>query len=443
MTTESNGLIARIVRSATKVEPNEIRATALSFAFLFMLMLAYNILKPVRDAMASDWSDPEVATLWTINFFISALAVSIYGLAVARLKFKYLVPGVYGFFAFSFLAFYFGSATVEDAVYIEKSFYVWISVFSLFHISVFWSLMSDVFSKAQAPRLFAFIASGASIGTLAGSSVPLFLANVIGTQSLMLIAAAVLVGIIPALGYLQKLKVTELGNENVQVDLNEQQSIGGNPFAGFTLLFKNPYLLGIAVFILFYTAVGSFVYFELKNILEVFTRDERTTIWAGINTSINVIAIATAWFATGRITTKLGLAKTLALIPVLVAIGLLVVAVNPIMAAIIAAQIILKGGNYSVTRPGREMLYTVVDRETRFKAKPVIDIVVYRGGDTVTGWAFAGLTAGLGLGLGVVAAIGAGIALLWAITGVYLGRKYEESSDTKNTGAVAATGETT
>ena len=443
MTAESNGLIARIVRSATKVEPNEIRATVLSFAFLFMLMLAYNILKPVRDAMASDWSDPEVATLWTINFFISALAVSIYGLAVARLKFKYLVPGVYGFFAFSFLAFYFGSATVEDAVYIEKSFYVWISVFSLFHISVFWSLMSDVFSKAQAPRLFAFIASGASIGTLAGSSVPLFLANVIGTQSLMLIAAAVLVGIIPALGYLQKLKVTELGNENVQVDLNEQQSIGGNPFAGFTLLFKNPYLLGIAVFILFYTAVGSFVYFELKNILEVFTRDERTTIWAGINTSINVIAIATAWFATGRITTKLGLAKTLALIPVLVAVGLLVVAVNPIMAAIIAAQIILKGGNYSVTRPGREMLYTVVDRETRFKAKPVIDIVVYRGGDTVTGWAFAGLTAGLGLGLGAVAAIGAGIALLWAITGVYLGRKYEKGFDSKSTGAAEEIGETT
>lgn len=288
--------------------------------------------------------------------------------------------------------------------------------------------MSDVFSKAQAPRLFAFIASGASIGTLAGSSIPLLLANTVGTQNLMLIAAAVLVAIIPALGYLQKLKTTELGNDNVQVDLNAQQSIGGNPFAGFTLLFRNPYLLGIAIFILLYTAVGSFVYFELKNILEVFSRDERTTIWAGINTSINIIAIATAWFATGRITTKLGLGKTLALIPVLVAVGLLIVAVNPVMAAIIAAQIVLKGGNYSVTRPGREMLFTVVDRETRFKAKPVIDIVVYRGGDVVTGWAFAGLTAGLGLGLGVVAAIGAGIALIWAATGLYIGRKFENNA---------------
>ena len=292
--------------------------------------------------------------------------------------------------------------------------------------------MSDVFSRAQAPRIFAFIASGASLGTLAGSSVPLFLATIIGTQNLMLIAAAILVAIIPALGLLQRLKVSELGNENVHVDLNEHQSIGGNPFAGFSLFMKNPYLLGIGLFILLYTSVGSFVYFELKNVLEVFTRDERTAIWAGINTSINVIAIATAWFATGRITTRLGLAKTLALVPVLVGIGLLIVAVNPVIATIIAAQIILKGGNYSITRPGREMLYTVVDRETRFKAKPVIDIVVYRGGDTITGWAFAGLTAGLGGGRGAVAAIGAGIALLWAFIGLYLGRTFKKRNASAN-----------
>jgi len=441
--TNGNGPTARIIAAVTKVAPNEIRATAVSFAFLFMLMMAYNILKPVRDAMASDWSDPEVATLWTINFFISIVAVSVYGFAVARIRFKYIVPGVYAFFAASFLAFYLGSAAIEDAVYIDKSFYVWISVFSLFHISVFWSLMSDVFSKDQAPRIFAFIASGAMIGTLAGSTIPLFLATIIGTQNLMLIAAAVLLGIIPALGYLHRLKITELGNENLNVDLNEQQSIGGNPLAGFTLFLKNPYLLGIGGFILLYTAVGSFVYFELKNILEVFTRDERTAIWAGINASINVIAIATAWFASGRITVALGLGKALALVPVLVAIGLLIVAVNPVIAAIIAAQIVLKGGNYSITRPGREMLYTVVDRETRFKAKPVIDIVVYRGGDTVAGWAFAGLTAGLGLGLGVVAAIGAGIALIWAAVGLYLGWTFNKSHDSPAANTVPEAGTST
>lgn len=432
MSNEDRGPVGRIAGALMKVEPHEIRATLLSFVFLFMLMLSYNILKPVRDAMASDWSDPEVATLWTINFFFSAVAVSIYGLAISKFKFRHLVPGVYGFFAASFLAFYLGTASIEDAVLIRKSFYVWVSVFSLFHISVFWSLMSDVFTKVQAPRLFAFIASGASIGTITGTAVPLFLAEKLGTSNLMLIAAAVLVATIPVLGYVQRLKVTELGNENQQVDLNERGAIGGNPFAGFSLFLTNPYLLGISVFILLYTSVGSFVYFELKNLLADYSSADRESIWAGINGAINISAIVIAWFAAGRITTKLGLAKTLALVPVVVAFGLLIVAVNPIIAAIIAAQIVLKGGNYSITRPGREVLFTVVDRETRFKAKPVIDIVVYRGGDTLSGWAFAGLTTGLGLGLGVVAAVGAGIALLWAAVGVYLGRRFTKTGDAAN-----------
>lgn len=431
-----DGPIVRIVKALTKVEPNEIRATVLSFTFLFLQMMAYNILKPVRDAMASDWSDPEIATLWTINFFISIVAVSLYGFAVARVRFIYLVPAVYGFFAASFVLFYFGDTAIADAEIIRKSFYVWVSVFALFHISVFWSLMSDVFSKAQAPRIFAFIASGASFGTLAGSTVPLFLAGKLGTSNLLLIAAVVLVCLIPALGYLHRLKGMELGNENVHVDLTQEQTIGGNPFAGFSLFLKTPFLVGIAVFILLYTSVGSFVVLELINVLEAFTEIERTRIWAGINTSINLIAIATAWFASGRITTTLGLGKTLALVPVIVAIGLLIVAVNPVAAAIIAAQVILKSGNYSITRPGREMLYTIVDRETRFKAKPVIDIVVYRGGDAMTAWAFAGLTTGLGLGLGLVAAIGGGIALIWAAIGIYLGRKFERAGDLPETGTV-------
>lgn len=421
------GPIQTMIKAATKIEPHELRATLLSFCFLFSLMLAYNILKPVRDAMASDWSDAEVATLWTINFFFSVVAVSAYGFAVARVKFRYLVSSVYAFFGASFVAFYFASSFAERGLYIDKSFYVWISVFSLFHVSVFWSLMSDVFSKSQAPRLFAFIASGASIGTLAGAFVALMLAKVIGTLNLMLIAAVLLAAIIPMVGFIQRLKVTELGNETVDVSVSRGQQIGGNPFAGFLLLLKDPYLLGIAFFILLYTAVGSFVYFELKNLLADFDRDMRTTIWAGINSSINVIAIITAMFATSRITTRLGLARTLAMIPLLVALGLLAVAVNPAVLAIIAAQILLKGGDYAITRPGREMLYTVVDRETRFKAKPVIDIVVYRGGDTLTGWAFAGLTGGLGLGLGMVAAIGAGIAVVWGFIGHYLGGHYQRT----------------
>ena len=415
---------------ATRIESNEVAATLLSFLFIFSLMLAYNIMKPVRDAMAPDWSDAETAWLWTYNFFFSIAAVSLYGFAVSRLRLKVLIPGVYAFFAVSFVLFYVGASAVDDTRFIDKSFFLWISVFSLFHVSVFWSLMSDLYTKDQAPRLFAFIASGASIGTIAGSSATLVLAGIVGTLNLMLIAAVILVAIVPVVGILYRLKSTRMHTASELTD--SEAIVSGNPFAGFRDFVRNPYLLGIALFIFLYTSMGSFAWFEIKNLMEPFTRDERTQMWAAINLTINLLAIGTAMFATGRIATRFGLATTLALVPIAVAIGFLVVAVNPVLAVITVTWVVLKAGNYSITRPGREMLYTLVSREERFKAKPVIDIVVYRGGDTIAGWSFTGLTMGLGLGMGGVAIVGALIAVAWAAVGVYLGRKYEHGLEANN-----------
>jgi AAA family ATP:ADP antiporter len=415
---------------ATKIESNEVAATLLSFLFIFSLMLAYNIMKPVRDAMAPDWSDVETAWLWTYNFFFSIAAVSLYGFAVSRLRLKILIPGVYAFFAVSFVLFYVGASAVDDTRLIDKSFFLWISVFSLFHVSVFWSLMSDLYTKHQAPRLFAFIASGASIGTIAGSSATLVLAELVGTLNLMLIAAVILVAIVPIVGILYRLKATRMHTAS---DLtNSEAIVSGNPFAGFRDFVRNPYLLGIALFIFLYTSIGSFAWFEIKNLMEPFTRDERTQMWAAINLTINLLAIGTAVLATGRIATRFGLATTLALVPIAVTVGFLVVAVNPVLAVIIMTWVVLKAGNYSITRPGREMLYTLVSREERFKAKPVIDIVVYRGGDTLAGWSFTGLTMGLGLGMGAVAVVGALIAVAWAAVGIYLGRNYKQKSESIN-----------
>lgn len=424
----SGGSIRRFVRGATKIEPHELAVTLLSFAFLFALMFAYNILKPVRDAMAPDWSDVDVAVLWTINFVFSAIAVSAYGLAVSRIPLRYVVPGVYGFFAASFALFYVGARAFEGVNYIEMAFFVWISLFSLFHVSVFWSLMSDIFSRQQAPRLFAFIASGASIGTIAGSAATVVLVKLVGWQNLMLAAASILVLIVPIVGMLRNLQERNAQSSDIrQPDHND--TVSGNPLAGFSEFVKNPFLLGIAAFIFLYTTVSSFAWFEIKNLLEPFGRDERTQIWATINLTVSSIAIVTAMFATSRIATRFGLARTLALVPFLVAMGLLLVAANPLLFAVLGIWVVLKSGNYAITRPAREMLYTIVDREARFKAKPVIDIVVYRGGDTLAGWVFAGLTAGLSLGLGAVAAIGAVIAFAWAVVGLYLGRSYDRVSE--------------
>lgn len=414
-------MLSDLLRKAVKLEANEVRATLVSFGFVFVLMAAYYILRPVRDAMASDWTDAEVSWLWTLNFFISAIAVSLYGGAVTTVKFRNLVTSVYAFFALSFFLFYAGTQLVSDRLLIDKAFYVWISVFSLFHVSVFWSFMADLFTKAQSLRLFGFIGAGASTGALVGPSIPTLFAGVMGTDNLMLVATVMLLGTIPIIALLQRLKASDLHNEGQQLATGDLEYIGGNPLAGFTEFVKSPYLIAIGVFILLYTSISSFIYFELKNLLADFTRDERTRIWAGMDLAVNILTISTAVLVTGRLASRFGVGVTLASVPFLICGGMLLVSAAPMVAVVVGLQIVRRAGNYAVTRPGREMLFTAVDRETRFKAKPVIDIVVYRGGDTLNAWAFTGLTQGLGLGLGAVALVGAVIAALWGTVGLYLG----------------------
>ncbi len=424
MTTDYKGnAIQRFMNSASKIKPNELGATLLSALFVFILMTAYFMLRPARDAMASDWTDAEVSLLWTINFFISLAAVAIYGFAASNVRFRWLVPGVYVFFAASFLGFYAGSTWMPDPTFVDKSFYVWLSVFSLFHVSVFWSFMSDLYNREQAPRLFGFIAMGSSIGAIAGPLIAGATSDMISARDLMLVSAAMLFVPIPIILSLEKLKASALGNADLHVDL-DRQSLGKNPFEGFRLFFKSPFLLGIAAFILLYVAIGSFVYFEQKNLLEPFERAERREILAWVDLAVNTLAIVTAMFVTSRLATRLGMPLTLALVPILVCIGMAVLAVSPVLAMVLGLQVMRRAGNYAITRPGREMLFTVVSREARFKAKPVIDIVFYRGGDMIWAWAFTALTS-IGLGLGAVAGVGAVIAAAWATVGLYLGRSFE------------------
>ena len=417
----------RFLKSASMVKEQEVRAVIFSFLFVVLLMSAYYILRPVRDSMASDWTDAEVSWLWTMNFFISTAIVALYGIMVSKFRFRLLVPAMYGIFAASFIIFYILGSISEDRTLIDKTFYVWVSVFSLFNISIFWSFMSELFSKEQSGRLFGIIAVGASVGGLIGPSITAFFSVSLGTDKLMLIASMMLLIPIPIIFHLQSLKVKDLNNEKLDSAIINQ-SIGGNPFAGFKMFFSNPYLLSIGLFIFLYTGISSFVYFELKNLLSDFSRPERSVIWAQMDLAVNILAISTGLFATGRIVTKFGMPATIAMVPVMICIGLLVLAISPLLGVVVMLQIIRRSGNYAVTRPAREMLFTLVDQETRFKAKPVIDIVAYRGGDMLMAWLFTGLTQGLGLGLAAVAGVGAGIAALWSLVGIYLGRWFERDS---------------
>ena len=423
----NRGGLGNIFSAATKIEQNERKAALLSFAFVFVLMTSYFILRPVRNAMASDWTDAELSQLWTATFVFSLIAVSIYGGIIPRVKFRWLVPGVYVFFALTFLAFFVGATAGERPRYINEAFYVWVSVFSLFHVSVFWSFMSDIYSRDQAPRLFAFIAAGSSIGAIAGPAITALFADTLGTYNLMLLSALLLLIPIPLIGILNRLKVTELGNAEVQADLSKQVEIGKNPFAGFSLFFTNSTLFGIGLFIFLYVSMGTFVYFGLKNLMDTYDESTREQIWALIDLTVNSLAVLTALFVTSRLTTRFGMSRTLALVPSILVIGFLVIAIAPVLAVVAGLEIVRRAGNYAITRPGREMLFTIVNREMRFKAKPVIDIVVYRGGDMIWAWLFTFLTTVIGLGMVGVALVGAGIALAWTFVGAALGRTYDRS----------------
>ena len=423
---ENNNPIANFLNTVSMIKQREVKAVIFSFLFVVVLMTAYYILRPVRDAMASDWTDAEVSWLWTLNFFISTGIVALYGMAVSKFRFRLLVPTMYSIFAGSFVMFYLLGSISDDRTLIDKAFYVWVSVFSLFNISVFWSFMSELFSKEQSGRLFGIIAVGASVGGLIGPSITAFFSVSIGTDNLMLIASMMLLIPIPIIFYLQS-KATDLNNEKLDLTPTSHP-IGGNPIAGFKMLFSNPYLMSIALFIFLYTGISSFIYFELKNLLSDLSRPERSAIWAQMDLAVNILSISIGLFATGRIVGKFGMPVTIAMVPVMVCVGLLILAISPLLGVVMILQIIRRAGNYGMTRPAREMLFTLVDRETRFKAKPVIDIVAYRGSDMLMAWLFTGLTQGLGLGLAAVAGVGAGIAALWSLVGIYLGRWFERDN---------------
>jgi AAA family ATP:ADP antiporter len=230
---------------------------------------------------------------------------------------------------------------------------------------------------------------------------------------------------------LDRLRETALGNADTQSRMIGQDKLTVNPFSGFTRFFSNPYLLWIGLFILLYVMMNTFLYYEIRKAVGDLSREQRAEVWASIDLAVNLLAAVTALFATGRLTTRFGMPTTLGIVPVIMAIGWATVTLNPTMLTIIIVQVIRRAGNYAITRPGREMLFTLVDDETRFKSKPVIDTVVYRGGDVATAWFYTTIVKVFGLGMAGVAGVGAVFALIWAAVGITLGRRFERKAKTE------------
>ncbi len=417
-------MIRKAIDRITLVKPDEQRATIAAFVTVFLLMACYFVLRPVRDAMASDWSDSEVSLLWNLQFILSTGLVALYGLAVSKLPLRLVAPAVYALYSLTFFAFYLAAPRVADPTLIEKAFYLWVTTFSLLNLSVFWSFMAQVFDREQGERLFAIIAAGASAGAILGPTIPTLFATSFGLDRLMLLASVGLLAVIPLVFYIDR--VCPGGGASDRGRAGHSQLIGGRWWAGFADVIRDPTLRWIGCFLLLYVFIGSFVYFEQKNLLAAYTRPQRAAILGGIDWVVNTLTFVCAFVLTGRILRRFGMAATLALAPFAVAVALLALAVAPVVLVLLGLQVIRRVGNYAVTRPAREVLFTQVSAEQRFKAKSVIDVVVYRGGDAVSGTLFALLTDGLGIALAAVSFFGAAIAAGWGAVGIRIGRRFDD-----------------
>lgn len=424
------------LQRALGARPGELGALVWAFLYFFFLLAGYYVLRPLRDEMGIEGGLANLPWLFTATFAVMLAAIPAYGWASARWPRRRLVPGVYLFFLVNLGVFYaLFTADVAPGL-LARVLFVWVSVFNLFVVSVFWTFMADLFTNEQGRRLFGVVAAGGSAGAIVGPALSGGLVQVIGPHELLLVSGALLAGtlvcIAGLLRHVPRLRAAAgaaaVPGESPPPEAGEpaDTGLGGSAWAGVRLLAGSPYLLGIAGYILLYTATSTFLYFEQAHIVEGALSEpaDRTALFAAMDLAVNTLTVAIQIFFTGRIVTALGVGLTLALLPALVGMGFTALAVAPVLGVLVVVQVLRRAAGYALARPAREVLFTVVGREARYKAKNVIDTLVYRGGDAVTGWAFAGLT-GLGLGLAAIAAVGVPLAGIWLVVGLVLGRRQE------------------
>jgi AAA family ATP:ADP antiporter len=415
---------ARLFKSAAVIEPSEMKAVLLSMLYFFFLFGSYSIVKPVRDAMGTVYGMAHIQELFTGTFIASFLFAPLYSGLAARLRLSTFLPWVYGFVAITILLFY---ALFQFSAHdrgVAAAFYIWVSTFNILIISVFWTFMADIFSRTQAKRLFGFVAAGGTLGGIAGPAIATFLVKGLGNNNLMLISAAgfTLTAWLVTLLAKEKKKLLAAGAEAQKTTLDHK--LAGNPFDGFKLLLRSPYLLLLAVFLLLMTWISTIVYIQLGDLItKAFAdRNARTQAYAMIDLSVNCIALFLQLFGTGRIISRFGVTTGLLVNPVVMVIAFLTVAFSPVLLVLASVQIIRRVAEYAVAKPTREMLFTVVDQESKYKAKNVIDTVVYRFGDVSSAWVSSVI---LPHGVAGLAIFGVIVSALWFPVAFLLGRRYE------------------
>ena len=416
----------RILWRVIEVRRGEGWAVFWSFLYFFFLLGSYYILRPVRDEMGVTTGVDRMQWLFTGTFIAMLVVVPFFGWITSRYRRRRFLLAVYGFFIINILLFYLLFESGIEIKPVAALFFVWLSVFNLFVVSVFWSFMADLFRNEQAKRLFGFIATGGTAGAITGPAMTALLVQQLGTGR-MLLLSAVLLGM--TLICIRRLiawqeRITAAGEISGSCMMEREQPLGGGVLNGFFLVLRSPYLLGICALIVLYASLSTFLYLQQAQIVRDAFDDSatRTAVFASMDFAVNVLTLVIQAFFTGRLVKWLGLAMTLALIPILLGVGFLMLAMQPVLPVLIAVQVIRRAGNYAIMRPAREMLYVVVRREEKYKAKNFIDTVVYRGGDAISSWVYTGMR-GFGLTLSAIAWIALPLSLVWAWIALRLGRQ--------------------
>jgi ATP:ADP antiporter, AAA family len=432
----------RIFSKVVDVKPEEIRALWLGFAFNFMVLGGYYVIRPIRDEIGASSGVENLPWMFTATLVAMLIANALFSALVAGMSRRKFIPMAYRFFIANLVIFsvLMRVLTPAQEAWLGRTFFVWLSVANLFVVTVFWAFMTDLFSNDQGKRLFGFISIGGSLGAIIGGSITAWLVKPIGAANLLLVSAAMFEVAAQSVRFFPA--DFARGQQASQDRRAEEAAIGGSLWSGITHIFRSPYLFGLFAFIIFYSTTSTWAYFQQSDLAGhgFADRAARTTFFANLDRSVNTLTLLGQLFLTGRLLKWLGVTPTLIIMPALSLIGFVFIGASPLLAVLAVFQVLRRAATFAFMRPAREVLFTVLRREDKYKAKSVIDTFAYRVGDQLGAWSYRGLTA-LGFGLRGISFLTVPIIAAWLALSIWLGHKQRIFAEAQRGKRVAPLGD--
>src|SRR5437763_11610187 len=371
------------------VRPEEIRALWLGFAFHFLILTGYYITKPIRDSIGASNMEA-LPWMFTATLIAMLVANAAFAAIVARMSRRKFIPLAYGFFIAVFVLFFIAMRSRPEAeqVWIGRGFFVWVSVFNLFNTAVFWAFMTDLFTVEQGKRLYGFIAVGGTLGAIFGAYITKHYVREIGPANLLIIAAVMFA----MAGFLVRFFPRGFNSDD-KPSAKPEEPIGGSVWSGITHICRSPYLMGLAATIVLYTTTSTWAYFQQSELARAVlkTSADRTVFFGNLEIWVNSITVLIQIFLTGRLLKWFVVSFTLVSLPFVSMVGFGAMGVAASLAMLAVFQVARRAAAYALMRPSREILFTVLKREDKYKVKSVTDTIGYRTGDQLGFWSYHGL----------------------------------------------------